>query len=298
MGAVPVLQAASAALLNACFAWLVGSLLARRWLAAAGGSQPAIEGALRRYDVFAAGLGIFAAVAALWAATAVMGGVALFEARAMFWMMVTTTDHGHAGCTAIAALLAVCLIRIYPGLLRIREPLVLTALVIFAVTRASMGHAGEDGWWSAAMASESVHLVAIGVWAGVVFVSAWGAFGSVNIELSLPGTSRYLESMSQAAMMSVILIAVTGLFNAWLRIGTPANLLHGVYAGAFLVKMALVGSALCLGGYNKFIGLRQASRSSQGVQRMKFVLQVESALMVGVLIAAAVMTSQQPPAAM
>lgn len=298
MDAVPVLQAASAALLNACFTWLVGTMLARRWLAAAGAGAPAIEAALRRYDVLAAGLGTVAGVAALWAATAVMGGVDLIEARAMFWMMVTTTDHGHAGCITIAALFAVFVLRVLPSFGSMREPLMVVALAIFAVTRASMGHAGEDGWWSGAMASEALHLAAIGVWAGVVFVSGWAVVHSAGIGLSLSGTGRYLEAMSQAATAAVIVIVATGIFNAWLRIGTPANLLHGLYAGAFLVKIALVGVALVLGGYNKFTGLRQASKSDQGVRAMKTVLQVESGLLLGVLIAAAVMTSQQPPAAM
>jgi putative copper resistance protein D len=298
MYAVPVLQAASAALLNACFAWLIGSILARRWLAAAGASEATVEASLRQYDILVAAIGALAGVAALWAATAVMGGVDLLEAKAMFWMMVTTTDHGHAGCISIAALLAVCLLRAFPALRPIRETLVLGALAIFAVTRASMGHAGEDGWWSTAMASESTHLFAMGVWAGVVFVSAWAAVGSARLTLSLSETSRYLEFMSKAAMAAVIVILGTGLFNAWQRIGTPANLLHGLYAGAFLFKMALVGTAVLLGGYNKFSGMRQASESSQGVQRVKFVLQLESVLMLGVLVAAAIMTSQQPPAAM
>ena len=295
---MPVLQAASAALLNACFAWLVGTVLARRWLAAAGASGRAIEASLRRYDVLAAGLGTLAGVAALWAATAVMGGVDLIEARAMFWLMVTNTDHGHAGCITIAALFAVCLLRVRLSPGSLREPLVLAALAIFAVTRASMGHAGEDGWWSAAMASESLHLVAIGVWAGVVFVSGSAVVGAVGIGLSLSGTGRYLEAMSHAATVAVVVIVATGLFNAWQRIGTPANLSHGLYAGAFLVKIALVGVALLLGAYNKFTGLRRASKSVQAVQGIKFVLLAESVLLLGVLIAAAVMTSQQPPAAM
>ena len=111
------------------------------------------------------------------------------------------------------------------------------------------------------------------------------------------GTTRYLELMSQAAMAAVVVIVVTGLFNAWLRIVTPSNLLHGLYARAFLVKVALVGIALLIGGYNKFYGMREASKSYLGVQQVKFVLQCESMLLFAVLVAAAVMTSQQPPAA-
>lgn len=295
---VPLVQAGSAVLLSACFAWLVGSVLARRWLAIAGAPEDTVEGTIRRYDLVAAGLGALASIGGMWAATAVMGGVSLLEAKAMFWTMIATTDYGHAGCITLAAMVAVLVFRVVaiPG--TAREWLVLAALAVFAVTRASMGHAGEAGWWTAAMASEVMHLVAIGVWAGVVFLSAWTAVGSTKLGLPLAGTSRYLEAMSQAAMGAVVVIVVTGLFNAWLRIGTPSNLLHGLYAGAFLVKVALVGIALLMGGYNKFFGMREASKSDTGVQRVKFVLQCESILLFAVLVAAAVMTSQQPPAAM
>lgn len=295
---VPLLQAGSAVLLNACFAWLVGSMLARRWLAVAGASGATVEGTIRQYDLVAAGLGALASIGGMWAATAVMGGVSLLDARAMFWMMITTTDYGHAGCIILGAMVAVLFFRVVPFWRAARDWFVLAALAVFAVTRASMGHAGEDGWWTAAMASEAMHLIAIGVWTGVVFVSAWTAVGSTELGLPLAGTSRYLESMSQAAMAAVLVIVVTGLFNAWLRIGTPSNLLHGLYAGAFIVKVALVGIALLMGGYNKFFSLREASKSYLGVQRVKFVLQCESILLFAVLVAAAVMTSQQPPAAL
>lgn len=298
MDLVPLVQAGSALVLNACFAWLVGSMLARRWMAIAGGTEGTVDVTIRRYDLVAAGLGALASIGGMWAATAVMGGVSLPDARAMFWMMITTTDYGHAGCITLIAMMAVYFFRVVPFFGATREWLVLAALAVFAVTRASMGHAGEEGWWTAAMASETMHLIAIGVWAGVVFVSAWTTVGSTALSLPLAGTSQYLESMSQAAMAAVFVIVVTGLFNAWLRIGTPSNLLHGLYAGAFLVKVALVGIALLMGGYNKFYGMGEASKSYLGVQRVKFVLQCESILLFAVLVAAAVMTSQQPPAAM
>jgi putative copper resistance protein D len=291
-------QVGSAVFVNACFAWLIGSMFARRWLTLEGATGTAVEGTSRQYDVVAASLCVLASVGGLWAATAVMGGVSLLDATAMFWMMTTTTDYGHAGCITIAAMVAVSLFRAVPALGAARELLVAAALAVFAVTRASMGHAGEEGWWTASMASEVMHLIAIGIWAGVVFVSAWSAVGSTAVNLSLAGTTRYLESMSKTATAAVAIILATGLLNAWQRIGTLANLSHGLYAGAFLVKVALVGVALLMGGYNKFFGMREAGKSSQGVRRVKFVLQCESIVLLAVLVAAAVMTSQQPPTAM
>lgn len=284
-------------LLNACFAWLFGSMLARRWLAGAGAAADSVEAAIRRQDMVAAGLGSFASIGGMWAATAVMGGVGLREARPVLWTMITTTDYGVLGCISLAAMGAVLIFRAISISCVAREQLVTAALGVFAVARASMGHAGDEGWWSAAMASEALHLAAIGAWSGTVFVSAWTAVGSTRLGLSLAGTNRYLGAMSQAAMAAVGVIAVTGLFNAWLRIGTLSNLVHGLYAGAFLVKLALVGMALLMGAYNRYLGMRAASTSYLGVQGVKFVLRCESTILLAVLVAAAVMTSQQPPMA-
>jgi putative copper resistance protein D len=298
VSSVLLLQASSAFFLNASFAWLMGSLLARRWIILAGAAESDGEAAVRRNDLVAAVVCALASIGGLWAATAVMGGVSLVDAKPLFWAMVTTTDYGRAGCLSTVAVIAVPVVRATPTIGAARELLTFAGLAIFAATRASMGHAGEEGLLTAAMASELMHLIAIGVWAGVVFVSAWVAVGNSNLAFSLKATSRYLEYMSQAAMAAVFVILSTGMYNAWLRIGTPENLSHGAYAGAFLVKVSLVGVALLLGGYNKFFGMRQASESDLGVQRVKFVLQCESILLLGVLIAAAVMTSQEPPAAM
>jgi putative copper resistance protein D len=105
--------------------------------------------------------------------------------------------------------------------------------------------------------------------------------------------------MSAAAVLAVLAVFVTGLFNAWNRVGTVDNLFdNSIYTTALLIKVGLVGVALILGGYNKFIGLALARGSVHGLERVKLVLQVESIVLVIVLFAAAVLTSQQPPAAM
>jgi len=299
MDAVSFLQVSSALLLNVGFAWLVGSWFARCWMRASGVDRDHFEPSLRKLDLWASGLGAASSVLALLAATAVMGGVGLREACPMFWMMVTSTDYGHAGIITVLAISTVFFIRIVGSTRQAVDTVVLLALALFAITRASMGHAGEEGVWTLTLAAEAIHFSAIGVWTGAVFVSAWYALHTSAIgTLGVRTTDRYLDLMSRAAMGAVIAIVITGVYSGWHRVGTPEHLAHTAYGVTLLIKVGLVLMAIALGGYNKYVGLPSASRSIAGVKLAITVLKIESFVLLAVLLAAAVLTAQQPPAAM
>lgn len=298
MDEVSVLQVCSTLLINVGFAWLVGSWSARRWMRASGVDSNVFEPTLRRIDLWASGLGAASSVLALLVATAVMGGVGLREACPMFWMMVTRTDYGHAGAITILAISALFFIRLAGGARRGVDIVALLALGLFAVTRASMGHAGEEGLWTLTLAAEAIHFFAIGVWTGAVFVSGWYALRTSTIGArGVSTTDRYLDLMSRAAMAAVIAIVITGVYSGWHRVGTPEHLAHTTYGITLLIKVGFVIVAIALGGYNKYFGLPAASKSVAGVSIAKVVLRVESVVLLMVLLAAAVLTSQQPPAA-
>lgn len=141
------------------------------------------------------------------------------------------------------------------------------ALALFAVTRASMGHAGEAGLLSAALAAEAIHYAAAGLWTGAVLVSAWFTLGEARICTAAIGTyDGYLERMSQAAMAAVFAIAATGVYSAWLRIGTVELPQQTFYGMTLLFKVALVLAAVALGGYNKVAGLPAARRAISGLR--------------------------------
>jgi putative copper resistance protein D len=257
------------------------------------------EALLRSGDIVAAAFGVLATAAMLWTSAAVMGGVSLQEAKDVVWQMLTMTSIGRAGYISFFAITLVLVVRALRSTAEWREWTVLAALGLFAFVRASMGHAGENGYWTLPFAAEVIHLTGMGTWTGLVAVSAWKSMPTGAGQPDLNRLARYLDSMSAAAMVAVVAVFVTGLFNAWNRIGTVENLFgDSIYTTALLIKVGLVGAALILGGYNKFIGLALARGSLHGLERVKLVLKVESIVLLAVLFAAAVLTSQQPPAAM
>lgn len=289
-----LVQVGSAFALVCGFCWLVGSWCARRWLPRDDVMSAALDARLRMLDLLAAGIAIFAAGWSMLAATAVMAGCTMREACGMFWMMVSTTAYGHAGCLAVAALVVVFVLRCIPRLPVAGETAVLLALGVFAAVRASMGHAGEDGIWTLPYAAEAIHLSAISVWTGVVAVSGWCV---LSARLPPAAANRYLDLMSNTAMVAVVAIGATGIYSGWHRVGSTANLMNTVYGFTLLVKVALVAAAVGIGGYNKFIGLPAASRSLKGVAVVRLALRIETVLLTGAVLAAAILTSQQPPTA-
>lgn len=299
MDAVSLLQVGSALLLNLGFAWLVGSWFARHWMRSSGVGPNDFEPTLRKLDLAAAGISVVGSTSALLAATAVMGGVGLREACPMFWTMVSATDYGRAGCVTILAMTVLLFVRLGGRVGYGTNIAVAALLAAFAVTRASMGHAGEDGFWTVALAAEAVHFSAMGLWTGAVMVSGWFVLSDARVStFAVHATDRYLDMMSQAALLAVVAIIGTGTYSAWHRVGTTEHLLNTAYGMTLLAKVGLVLAAIALGGYNKFVGLPAASRSPRRINLVRAVLQVETFLLLGAVFAAAALTSQQPPTAM
>lgn len=293
MDVVSLLQVGSAFLLNIGFTWLTGSWFARYWMQANGADRHEFEAALRRLDLWAAGLTTLASALALLVATAVMGEVGLREACPMFWMMLASTDYGHAGAVAIVAMLVFLILRWRGGAGRTTDIGAGLALSVFAITRASVGHAGEEGLLSVALAAEALHYAAIGLWTGAVLVSAWFVLSERRIaHASAGGHDRYLDLMSLAATLAVAVIFVTGVYSAWHRVGSAGQLQQTFYGVTLLVKVALVLAAIALGGYNKFWGLPAANRSATGLHRVRAALRIESGVLIAAVLAASILISR------
>lgn len=285
---VRVLQLASAFVLNAAFAWLVGALLTRRWLAGHPQMHLRSDHLLRRSSIGAACVCLAASAATLWAGAAAMGGVSLAEVVPMLPMVITDTAYGRACAAAMAVMACVALVAgrrdwqrwdLVAGVL----------LLLFAMSRALISHAAEDGWLSAPYAIEVLHLLLIAVWSGAVALAAWvvlPAAGAVPI-------GAYLASLSRTATVALAGIVASGLFHALARIGSPVHLVEHPYGVALSVKLVLVAMAVLLGAYNRFAGFPAAARGRASTAL--FVLRLESAVLLGALAAAALLASTEPP---
>ncbi|HSI47950.1 MAG TPA: CopD family protein [Ideonella sp.] len=300
MDATTLLQIGSTATVNASLCALVGCVLARWWLLRAGARpQDGLLVHLRAWERSAAVLGLVGQGLAMWAAAAVMMGHTLPEAAAMLPTMLAKTSYGRAGVVAFVFLACASFMAWRSALTVFQCAAALGLLGLFALARASVSHGGEGGILTLGMAIEWLHLVLIALWVGGVAIAGWCVLPAA--QMSAPTSAvlhRYLESLSLAATAALGGIVLTGVVNAWARLGLPMHLVDTGYGLTLIVKLVCVGAAAALGGYNKLIGFPALIRHDSASAKVIAILRLESVLLAGALVAAAVLTSQQPPAAM
>lgn len=284
MDSATLLLVAATALLNAGFAWLTGSLLARVWLAE---SWPQLPQRLRVPDGAAALTCLLGGAGVLLAAAARMGDTGLADAVSMWWPVAAGTDFGRATMLALGSVMAVAVC------LRLRAPAGWSAagLLAFALARASVSHGAEGGLLAPGFAVEVTHLLLVAVWLGAVALAAWTILPAGQGEGGAGG--RYLDRLSRTATIALAGIVASGVWNSWQRLGAPQDLWSHPYGMLLSLKLALFTLAALLGGWNRVAGFPRA-RSGAKDAAMR-VLRIESVALLAALVAAAALASQQPP---
>ncbi len=296
MDGATLLQAGSSFVVNLAFAILVGALCTRRLLRGGGWqADGSVRDAIVRVERWAALSGAVGAACALWAAAAVMGGVGPGEALSMLGPTLGTA-YGHAGLLGLAAWIVAALLALPARRGRGIDMLLALALLIWSAARVSVSHAGEEGLLSVGVLVEWLHLVLVALWLGLVALA--GMLVLPRVRSSWPGMgqlSTYLEQVSTLATVALAGIFVTGIYNAWHRLGSFEQLFGNLYGNALLVKLVLVALAVALGGFNKLSGFPGLAASLVKRGPVLTVLRVELVILVGALAAAVVLISNQPP---
>ncbi len=168
-----------------------------------------------------------------------------------------------------------------------------------AAAHARAGHAGANGWgWSTAIMT--LHLLAIGAWAGTVFAAALVV---LRDDAHAANGARFAARLSTLAGAALAGVVVTGALSAWHGLGgTLAPLVPGTatpWGLALDVKLALVATAIALGGYNRVVvlpALRATPAAPAPWRRFTRVLRLEAVVLLAALVAAALLANGEPPA--
>lgn len=288
MTPVELLSIGATLALNAGFTWLTGSLLSRLWLGRAHAQLLQLcDCRLRIGEKIACLVCLGASAVSVWAATAMMGDVSLAQALSVLPQMLAQTGYGHSALAAIAFAGILLLAPHFRHDWAARGAL----LLLFALARSSMGHAGEHGLFSVEVGVEWAHLVLVGVWLGAVALAGWAVLPAARVS---PGPIKpYLRLLSGGATVALAGIVASGVFNAWQRLDSLNQLVDSPYGVALTVKLALIGGAVLLGAYNRFVGFPALARTGSG--HALTVLRIESVVLLGALAAASVLTAQAPP---
>lgn len=137
-----------------------------------------------------------------------------------------------------------------------------------------------------------LHLLATVLWIGGL---AQFANAAALLRKDLPVLTRLVGGFSNYARLCVGALVITGLYLAWMHVGSVEALLNTVYGQALLVKLILFMPLMGIAAINLVITHRRLSEGQAiWAGRLRGLLGAEIALTIGILAAVGVMTSANP----
>jgi copper transport protein len=290
------------------FAWTPGLLAVAqddsRWSSAA----RVFASRLGRLLAIAVVLGVLVSVLGVLFQGASAAGVSLWASLKS--SIVTNTLESRFGeVWGLRALDWLALGAVLPTLTR-RPPRVILALLALggaylAITPALAGHASIESPVAVFFPSDVLHVLAGSVWVG----------GIACLLLALPGATRQLEGaertrlllatlarFSPIALGSVVVIAVTGVVQAYIDVRSLHGLFHTTYGALIIVKVVLLSCLIGFGWVNRgrvIPGLERLvgdGQSPGGIGSLaRRTLRGELALMLCVFGVTAALISYAPP---
>lgn len=257
------------------------------------GWSPQLDLRLFRILLPAAVIAVLTALAWLLLESASMGGAWGFAIdQDAVRTVLTDTAFGRLWLGRLPLAVLVCLTAWFWRRLSFALP-PLAALLLASL--ALTGHAiMNTGWLSLVHPlNQALHLLAAGLWLG----------GLVPLGLLLAGSDRSLADralrrFSDLAFVAVLVVLGSGVFNAWLLVGSFPALIATNYGATLLVKLALVGTMITLALSNRFLLLPSlAARHDAALSRLERNVLLE--IILGALVlAAASLLGNLPPAHM
>lgn len=263
----------------------------------------------RLHGVLAAALALLSVTsfAELLARTVAISGMPLRALGHILPAVVTRTDFGHVWLVRITAVFLLWLVwsRLAPAR---RQPvtgwLLLVLAAIVAYTRSATGHAGDHGDFTHRVGIDWLHLLAAGLWGGVVlaFVAGvWRGLGQATASTQALIAARF----STLAAVGLALVAVTGVYNAWHALNSWQQLWTTRYGVLLAGKTALVIAMAVLGASNRFrhvprilesaAATTDSSQRRSGLHGLAATAAAEGVLMLAIIAVVALLVNAMPP---
>lgn len=123
--------------------------------------------------------------------------------------------------------------------------LALLATISFA------GHAGAGRWLAVALVADVVHLAGVSVWLGGLAVLILVVLRRDTAGLDRPGLERLVNRFSEVAFVSVLVIVVSGVVQAWRQLDGLDALTGTSYGRLLIAKVALVAAMVAAAGVSR-----------------------------------------------
>ncbi len=168
--------------------------------------------------------------------------------------------------------------------------------VIILAINSAFSHANGAYDLTASVAADWLHLTATALWIGglVAFISIIGPVRK-NFQPAAPVLGNVVGRFSNFARVSVITLFITGLYAAWLQVGSVDGLLNTPYGLALLIKLILIVPVIGLAFIN-LVYTHQGLEAAKEIwsSRLQGLVGAEIILTLGILAAVGTMTSTSP----
>jgi copper transport protein len=254
---------------------------------------------LRRYSVTAALFALLANLAALAAQAATIAPDASLPVA--MTQTLAETRYGQLWFLRLF-LLALCIAAVglaFWGLQNQRRPALLVASLIalaLPLPFSLLSHAAAQTEGRAtAVAADAIHLLAAAVWGGGVLLLAATlipALRGIVEEERWPVLRAALVRFSFVGLATWGILLLTGLYAAWLQVGTLDALRETSYGRTLILKGVLLLLVLPLAAFHLVLGQRGAGPRLRG--RVPLTLVVEALLVVAILLVVGRLIGQEP----
>lgn len=149
---------------------------------------------------------------------------------------------------------------------------------------------------TAAIAGDWLHLLATSVWIGglVQFAIVIGLVRRY-FSVSTPILSTLVGYFSNFARVCVVGLAISGIYSAWLQVGSVDALFVTTYGQLLLIKIGLVIPMLAVSAINLIFTSRSLQRGEElWAGRLRGLIGAEVALGVGIMAAVGMLTAIPP----
>lgn len=170
--------------------------------------------------------------------------------------------------------------------------------LIVAFTPALSGHAAAASDLAAlAILADGLHVLGAGGWLGSLFIVA-----AIGIPAALRGpevergraVAALINAFSPTALFFAGVVVATGVFAAWLQLGSVPALWQSTYGRTLLVKVAVLSLVFGTGAYN-WLRVRPALGNEAAAGRLRWSAALELTVGVVVLAVTAILVATATP---
>lgn len=153
----------------------------------------------------------------------------------------------------------------------IGTPLALAGGLSLALSPALAGHAAAGDPMIVSVALDAVHVMGVGAWIGgllMVVIAGMPAMRALPDGRSDVGIAALVNSFHPVALLAAPAVALTGVGNSWIRLGTLDALWSTTYGTVLLWKLGAVAVVMATGFYNT-ARVRRALGGPAGTLRVR-----------------------------